>query len=106
MAIAEISVVPLGTGETSLSAYVAACAQILKNQDLVAWELTAMGTVLEGELQDILELTRTLHESPFTRGAVRVSTTLRIDDRRDQKSSMISKVQSVVNRLGNNGPSI
>ena len=100
MAIVEISVVPLGTGSTSLSPYVAACEKELKEHsgDL-KYELTAMGTIIEGDLDQILQLVRRLHEVPFKSGAERVSTSIKIDDRRDKSGSIKQKVQSVEDKL-------
>jgi uncharacterized protein YqgV (UPF0045/DUF77 family) len=41
-----------------------------------------------------------MHESPFDAGAVRVSTLIKIDDRRDREChSMSGKVASVENKL-------
>lgn len=99
MVIAEVSVVPLGTGSTSLSPYVAACHRVLSAQSRVIYQLTPMGTVLEGALEDILDLVRKMHEVPFGEGALRVSTTLKIDDRRDREASMDAKVRSVSDKL-------
>lgn len=58
MVIAELTVVPLGTESTSLSSYVAGCHQVLKDQDKVKYRLTPMGTILEGKLADIFEITK------------------------------------------------
>ncbi|RQD76847.1 MAG: thiamine-binding protein [Halanaerobium sp. MSAO_Bac5] len=99
MAIAELTVVPLGTKETSLSNYVAGCHQILKEQDKVEYQLTPMGTILEGNLEDIFLITRKMHEVPFENGALRVTTSLKIDDRRDKKGSMKQKLASVESKL-------
>ncbi len=101
MAIAELTVVPLGTENTSLSSYVAGCHQVLKEQDKVDYQLTPMGTILEGDLNDIFELTKKLHEVPFSSGAKRVTTSLKIDDRRDKKASMKQKMSSVEGKLKN-----
>ncbi len=100
MAIVEISIVPLGTGSTSLSQYVAACEKELREhcEDL-KYELTAMGTIIEGDLDKILALIRRLHEVPFRQGAARVSTSIKIDDRRDKNSSINQKVKSVEDKL-------
>ncbi len=100
MAVVEISIVPLGTGSTSLSPYVAACEKELRKHcgDL-KYELTAMGTIIEGDLDQILTLIRRLHEVPFREGAVRVSTSIKIDDRRDKSSSIEQKIKSVENKL-------
>lgn len=99
MAIAEVKVVPLGTEDTSLSHYVAGCHKVLKKQDQVDYELTPMGTILEGDLEQIFAIVEKLHEVPFEDGAKRVSTTLSIDDRRDKNGSMEQKTNSVNDKL-------
>lgn len=100
MAVVEISIVPLGTGNTSLSPYVAACEKELREHSgTLKYELTAMGTIIEGDLDRILDLIRRLHEVPFTKGAQRVSTSIKIDDRRDKAGTIEQKVKSVENKL-------
>ncbi len=100
MAVVEISIVPLGTGSTSLSPYVAACEKVLReNSGNLKYELTAMGTILEGDLDQIITLVRRLHEVPFDQGAQRVSTNIKIDDRRDRTGTIEQKVKSVEEKL-------
>lgn len=99
MVIAELTVIPLGTESTSLSSYVAGCHEVLKKQDKVKYRLTPMGTILEGELDDIFEITKKMHEIPFESGALRVTTNLNIDDRRDKEAAMDKKINSVQNKL-------
>ena len=99
MVIAELTVVPLGTESTSLSSYVAGCHEVLKNQNKVKYKLTPMGTILEGELDDIFEITKEMHEVPFESGAFRVTTNLKIDDRRDKEAAMDKKINSVKEKL-------
>jgi len=65
MAIAEISVVPLGTKTPSVSKYVARAVKILQQEKDVKYEVTAMGTIVEGDLDKILEVVRKMHEEPF-----------------------------------------
>lgn len=98
MAIAQVSIVPLGTGSTSLSAYVAQVAEWLENRG-VNYRLTPMGTILEGESGDLLEIIGLMHELPFQAGAARVMTLINIDDRRDKKATAQGKVESVEARL-------
>ncbi|MFS0836412.1 MTH1187 family thiamine-binding protein [Paenibacillus sp. 1P03SA] len=98
MAIAEITVVPIGTASTSLSEYVAHLQKILDNQPL-HYELTPMSTIIEGPLDQLMEVILKLHESPFENGAQRVSTSIKIDDRRDKTASMQQKLQSVADKL-------
>jgi uncharacterized protein (TIGR00106 family) len=97
--IAELSIVPIGTMTTGLSQYVAACIEILRTKTELQYQITSMGTIIEGPLDSVLEVAGLMHEIPFTRGAFRVLTTIRIDDRRDKVSTMSGKVKSVLNSL-------
>jgi uncharacterized protein (TIGR00106 family) len=99
MAILEISVVPIGTRDTSVSSYVADCIRILRKEK-VRYELTAMGTNIEGNLKDLLRVAIKMHEEPFRKGAARVLTTLKIDDRRDKKGTLEGKKRAVQKKLG------
>ena len=93
--VAEISVVPLGTGSASVSEYVAGCMDVLIGNGNIKHRLTPMGTILEGPLDQVLKVTRAMHEVPFKKGALRVVTTLKIDDRCDRKLTMQGKVNRV-----------
>ena len=99
MAIVQVSIVPLGTKTTSLSKYVAGCLKVLQKQKSVAFRLTPMGTVLEGDLDKVLSVVMKMHESVFEEGVQRVVTIVNIDDRRDKKATMESKVSSVESKL-------
>lgn len=98
MAILQISVVPIGTGKTSLSDYVADCIRILKKEK-VLYELTSMGTNIEGDLKTLLKIAMNMHQMPFKKGALRVLTTLKIDDRRDKRGTLEGKKRSVESKL-------
>ena len=102
MAILEISVVPIGTKNTSLSTYVAECVQILKKEK-VRYELTSMGTNIEGDLRNLLRIAFKMHQVPFKKGALRVVTTLKIDDRRDKKGTLSGKKRAVQKKLEGRG---
>jgi uncharacterized protein (TIGR00106 family) len=98
MAIVEFTIVPLGTGDTSLSEYVADCHKILVASKL-NYQLTAMGTIVEGELEDIMKVIMQMHEVPFENKAKRVSTSIKIDDRRDKTATMEKKVNAVIEKI-------
>jgi len=100
MAIAEISIVPVGTQTTSVSAYVAGAVTILRDSGL-SYTLNPMGTVVEGELEDVMAVCTRMHASAFAKGALRVYTTIKIDDRRDGDAGprMGRKVASVERKL-------
>jgi uncharacterized protein (TIGR00106 family) len=98
MAILEISVVPIGTEDTSLSSYVADCIRILKKEK-VLYELTAMGTNIQGNLKDLIKVALKMHQVPFKKGANRVVTTIKIDDRRDKVGTLSRKKKAVQKKL-------
>lgn len=102
MAIAEVTVIPIGTATTSLSKYVAEMQQVLEKQEGISFELTSMSTIIEGELRFVWLAIAALHEAPFLSGTKRVSTSVKIDDRRDQASSSKQKIQSVQEKLEEN----
>ena len=99
MAIVEVCVVPLGTGSTSVSGYVAACHKVLQQEKDLQYQLTPMATIIEGDLDKIMAAIRKMHEVPFAAGAGRVNTIIRIDDRRDQVRTMADKIASVEEKL-------
>jgi len=98
MAIVEISIVPIGVSHTSLSEYVAGAVNILKESGL-KFDLTSMGTIVEGDLDRILAVAREMHETPFKKGIKRVATTIKIDDRRDKPATSDGKVESVLKKM-------
>ncbi len=98
MAMAEVTVVPMGTGTPSLSAYVAEVLKLVKESG-IKYQLTPMGTILEGDLDEIFALVRRMHEVPFSDEIKRVVTTLKIDDRRDKPLTMESKVEAVTSKV-------
>ncbi|RKY59643.1 MAG: thiamine-binding protein [Candidatus Latescibacterota bacterium] len=93
MAVAEISVVPLGTGSPSVSRYVAKALEVVRASGL-KYELTPMATVVEGSVEEILKLVGDMHRAVLE-DAVRVVTSLRMDDRRDKPLTMEGKVRAV-----------
>ncbi|UCD87633.1 MAG: MTH1187 family thiamine-binding protein [Desulfobacterales bacterium] len=97
VAIVELSIVPIGTKSTSLSSYVAACLKVLQDSGLTH-EVHGMGTIIEGDLEALFKVILKMHEVPFEAGALRVVTSIKIDDRRDKEASAKAKVESVVRR--------
>ena len=98
MAVAEVTVVPLGTGSPSLSSYVAEALKILEDSGLT-YQLTPMGTVIQGDPEEIMNVVLKMHNSLFSDKIKRVVTTLKIDDRQDKTLSMESKVKAVKEKM-------
>ncbi|MBU9724205.1 MTH1187 family thiamine-binding protein [Bacillus alkalicola] len=101
MAIADVTVIPIGTGNTSVSPVVAEIHQLLKTTDKeIKYELTPMSTIIEGEISVLFDILKEIHEVPFKHGCHRVATNVRIDDRRDKASTMQGKLNAVQSKLG------
>jgi uncharacterized protein (TIGR00106 family) len=95
LVIAELKVVPLGTQTASLSKYVKAVIDVVREAKDITYQITPMSTIIQGPLSRVLELAQEMHEIPFKMGATRVSTSISIDDRRDKVITMESKVKAV-----------
>jgi uncharacterized protein (TIGR00106 family) len=100
MAMIDISVVPVGTSSPSVSQFVAGAVRLLQNEPSVRYELTAMNTIIEGDLTKLLAIAQQMHSSAFMIGAQRVVTTIRIDERLDKPLTIEGKVSTVREKLG------
>jgi len=99
MAIAEISIIPLGTKTPSVSKYVARAVNVLQKEKDIKYQITSMGTIIEGKLDKVLAVAKKMHEGSFNTEVTRVITIIEIDDRRDKASSMKGKVSSLTTAL-------
>jgi len=98
MALLHFSVIPIGTSTTSIGEHVADIQKVLQHEK-ATYQLTDMGTVLQGSTPDLRSLAAKLCEIPFTRGVQRVVTHIILDDRRDKSISIGDKTASVQARL-------
>ena len=78
MIVAEITITPLV--EDELRPYIDAAIDEVRKSGL-NYEVEAMGTTIEGELEQVLDVVKNAHEAVRRRGANRVLTEVRIDDR-------------------------
>jgi uncharacterized protein (TIGR00106 family) len=93
--IAELVIAPFGVG-TSLSKYVKESVKEIDSFPDIRVLHTPMSSIIEADsLEQILEVTRLAHEKMFETGAERVSTLLRIDDRRDKPRKMEDKTDAI-----------
>ncbi len=95
--IANFSVVPIGEGN-SLSSQVAEVLKIV-DESGINYKLHSMGTILEGDWDEILRLIKKCHERTLE-DSDRVLTTITIDDRKGKSGRIVGKVQSVERKLG------
>jgi len=77
----EISVYPLGTGNPSVSSEVSAIFEVLDTCGL-PYEISVMGTIVEGNPEELFVLARKLHDIVFSATVKRAVTVIKIDERR------------------------
>ena len=99
MATADITVIAVGREGASVADVMAEIHRRLERQDAVGFQMHAMGTSLEGSVEDILSLAGDLHAVPFDLDAPRVYTVLKLDERRDKPQGLEDKMESVRSRL-------
>jgi len=88
---------PLGKGE-SVSEYVARSLDIIDKSG-VEYRLNPMGTVLEGEWNEVMAVVTACYER-MSQDCNRISVTIKIDARKDQTGRIGGKVDSIETRLG------
>lgn len=97
MVLLEFSMSPLDKGD-SLSQYVARSLDIVDKSGL-AYQLTPMGTIVEGEWDEVMALVTDCYRR-MSRDCSRISTSIKIDYRAGKSGRLKSKVQSVESQLG------
>ena len=98
---AEISVIPIKSGNSSMSRQVAAAFDAIRNTRGVKAMLTPLGTQLEASgIDAALKAVKAAHLAARQAGAVRIISSVRIDERLDKDQSLDDKVKSVNRHLG------
>ena len=95
--VVEFSIVPLDKG-ISLSPYVAHAVEVIEASGL-NYHVHAMGTVVEGEWDEVFGVIQRCHERMCTESA-RVITTISVDDRQGATNRLEGKRKSVEEILG------
>lgn len=95
--IVDLCIVPMGVG-VSVSKYIVECEKILTAAGLKT-HLHAYGTNIEGEWDEVMEAIKECHEQVHTKGAPRITTTIKLGTRTDKDQSMEDKVESVRKKL-------
>lgn len=95
--LAMFSTFPLDKGE-SLSESVAEAIQLIDASGL-NYQTTAMGTIVEGDWDQVMDLIKKCHQK-LRQKSSRVNTRITIDDREGAVSSLTGKVASIEAKLG------
>ncbi len=94
MIIAALSIFPVGEG-TSLSNYVKASLEELKQSGLTI-QIGAMATTIEAStLDDLFQAIKKAHDIQITMGAQRVYFVLTVDNRQDRNATMSTKLKAI-----------
>lgn len=98
---AEISIVPIGTSDTSMSKEIAAAYDAIRNiKNLKKVTLTPMSTQVESDNLDyVFQAIHAAHDSAKSAGTKRVISTIRIDERLDKPNILDEKIQSVKTKV-------
>src|SRR5207249_1230778 len=97
MTIAEFSITPIGRG-VSVGEHVARAVDIGDRSGL-PYRVNPMGTVIEGSFDEVLALIARCHKAVM-KNCQRVSTIIKIDDRKGVTGQLDAKVAAVERRLG------
>jgi uncharacterized protein (TIGR00106 family) len=96
MVLLEFSMSPLGKGE-SVSKYVARSLDIVDKSG-IPYRLNPMGTVLEGEWDEVFAVVRNCYER-MKKDCKRISCSIKVDYRKGHSGRLVSKVTSVEKTL-------
>jgi uncharacterized protein (TIGR00106 family) len=95
--LVEFSVIPIGSS-SSVGDQIAEVLRIVDASGL-PYKINPMGTVVEGEWDEIMKLIKKCHKKVMT-DEDRVITTISIDDRKGKPNRIDEKVKSIERRIG------
>jgi len=95
--LVEFSILPIGSS-SSIGDQIAEVLRIVDASGL-PYKINPMGTVVEGEWDEIVKLIKKCHKKVMT-GEDRVVTTISIDDRKGKPNRIDEKVKSIERRIG------
>lgn len=95
--LAEFSIIPIGAG-SSIGDQLAEVLRIVDASGL-PYKINPMGTVVEGEWDEVIRLIKKCHKTVMKSGE-RAVTTISIDDRKGKPNRLDQKVKSIEKRIG------
>ncbi|MFP7736466.1 MTH1187 family thiamine-binding protein [Priestia aryabhattai] len=98
MPLLDISIIPVGTDSTSFSSEVINAVRKVKGKDL-HYDVTPTSTIIEGDLEQLWQVAKDIHQGAISSGPDRIITNIRIDHRKDKKTDMNHQIDTVENAL-------
>lgn len=98
--IADVCIVPIGTGNASVSDEVTLVTRFLReNSDGLTVTLHSAGTTIEGNWDIVMSKIGQMHELLHENGVVRIQSDIRVGTRTDKQQKSIDKVLKVEEKL-------
>ncbi|OIJ11820.1 hypothetical protein BKP37_15390 [Anaerobacillus alkalilacustris] len=94
MPILEISVVPVGSNTPSFSSNVSKAVELIQQKGL-NYQVTPTATVIEGSIDELMDVAKQIHKNEITNGTQRVVTNICIDDRIDKPMTLEHQIEAV-----------
>ncbi|QPG73003.1 UPF0045 protein M15 [Brettanomyces nanus] len=98
--IADVCLLPIGTGAPSVSNYVTAAEKMIRDSGLKS-TLHSAGTTIEGEWSEVMDVIGRLHEKVHSMGVLRIQSDIRVGTRTDKAQTAKDKVDTVERKLKN-----
>ncbi|MGM7723703.1 MTH1187 family thiamine-binding protein [uncultured Metabacillus sp.] len=98
MPLLEISIIPIGTDSTSFSSEVTNVVRKIEEKGLT-YKLTPTATVIEGEIEQLWDIAKDMHQEALSAGPDRIVTNISIDHRTDKQMDMKHQVDTVEKEL-------
>jgi uncharacterized protein (TIGR00106 family) len=98
MPLLEISVVPIGTDNPSFSSSVTEAVRFIREQGL-KYQITPTATIIEGDIDQLMDTAKAIHQQAISNGVSRVITHISIDDRIDKPIYIEQQVNIVQQSL-------
>lgn len=98
MPILEISVVPVGTNSPSFSSSVTDAIRSVQQRNL-KYQVTPTATIIEGDMDQLMDTAKEIHQNALSNGVNRIITHMTIDDRVDKEMRMEQQVDIVQQSL-------
>ena len=67
MVIVGVNIIPIGTKSPTVGEFIAEAINVLEEEG-IKYEVGAMSTIIEGELDHVLDVIKKMHETPFRKG--------------------------------------
>jgi uncharacterized protein (TIGR00106 family) len=96
--LADVCLIPIGTGSASVSDEVTKITQLAESSKL-ATTLHSAGTTIEGPWSEVMDLIGQMHQLLHDSGVVRIQSDIRVGTRTDKLQSPQDKIDIVKEKL-------